>query len=271
MPAIHNNSPRSQSLSGVNVLITRPTKYAGYLADQIESRGGHPVLLPSVQVDFIVEESGFRQLLNSGKEHQMIIFTSRNGVDAIADWMTTQNMRWQSCVAFAAVGPKTAEAIQLAFDVKNVLHPCNNYGIDSLMKLDEMQDLSQTDVALIDGGGTNSARLLEMLRDRNVLSMQHCVVYQRKAPEDDTHEISDFLSSNLLHYVVITSTSGASNLSELLGRQQTDRLKTSCVIAYSERIAEFLRMEEFEQVVVPDQPSDDAVVKLMEELGSANG
>ena len=271
MPAIDNKSPQGQSLSGVNVLITRPTKFAGYLIDAIKSRGGYPVPLPAVHVEFTVEGSRFEQLLSSGKEHQMIIFTSRNGVDAISDWMVKQNMHWPGGLIFAAVGPKTAEAMQLEFGVNKVIYPNSNYGIDSLLDMEEMEDLSQTNVALIDGGGTNSVRLLEMLKKRKASSTQHCIVYKRKIPEIDTHDISDFLSSNSMHYVVITSTTGASNLSELLGRQQSDRLKTACAIAYSERIAEFLRLEGFDQVVVPDQPSDDAVVNLMEELGRANG
>ena len=69
-----------RSLEGVSVLVTRPSAYAGYLIGEIEFRGGHAIALPTVQVDFTVEDSGLPTLLCPDAERMIAIFTSRNAV-----------------------------------------------------------------------------------------------------------------------------------------------------------------------------------------------
>ena len=264
MHGSQNKSCLRGSLDGVSVLVTRPFDYARYLADEIEIRGGHPILLPTMQVDYIVEDSGFRQLLESDLDRQIVVFTSRNAVDAVAEWMARQHAHWPANLECAAVGPKTAIAIRSAFRLTDVLHPNERFGIDGLMELDRMQDLSRIPSAVIDGGGANSAKLVGLLQQRGSPSVAHCVVYRRSFPDIDTRYVSEYISRNTLDYVIITSVTGASNLFELLGSQSTDKLRVSCMIAYSERIAEFLRSKGFERIAVAGESSDDAVLEVIE-------
>ena len=254
-----------RSLEGVSVLVTRPSAYAGYLIGEIEFRGGHAIALPTVQVDFMVEDSGFPTLLRPDAERTIAIFTSRNAVDAVAEWLTSKNATWLPALECVAVGPKTAKAIQSAFGVDDVVYPVAKHGIDGLLELDRMQDLNQKPSVVIDGGGANSEKLLDNLRQRGSPSVAHFVVYRRKCPEVDSEYVSDLFGESSIDYVVITSVSGASNLIELLGTQLTDRLRASCTIAYSERIADYLCSEGFERVVVASESCDDAVVKAIEE------
>ena len=113
--------------------------------------------------------------------------------------------------------------------------------------------------------GANSVKLLDNLRQRGSPSVAHFVVYRRKCPDFDLAHVSDLFGKGSIDYVVITSVSGASNLFELLGTQLTDQLRASCMIAYSERIADYLCSEGFERVVVASESCDDAVVKAIEE------
>ena len=270
MHGSQNKSCIGGSLEGISVLVTRQGPYAQHLADEIQYRGGHPVMLPAMKVDYIVEDSGFRQLLESDLNRQIVVFTSRNAVDAVAEWMDRQQACWPGGLAFAAVGPKTAQAIRSAFKVNCMLYPRNGFGVDGLMALDRMQDLGQTRCAVIDGGGVNSEKLVGLLHQRGSPAVVHCIVYRRTCPDTDTQYISEYLRRNALDYVVITSVTGASNLFELLGPKSTGRLQASCMVAYSERIAEFLRTSGFQRIAVAGESSDDAVIDAIEELVQNN-
>ncbi len=254
-----------RSLEGVSVLVTRPSAYAGYLIGEIEMRGGHAIVLPTVQVDFTVEDSGFPTLLRADSERKIVIFTSRNAVDAVAEWLRSKNAKWPPALECVAVGYKTAQAIQSAFGVADVVYPEARHGIDGLMEMDRMQNLNQMPSVVVDGGGANSEKLSDYLKQRGSRSVVHFVVYRRKCPEVDIESVTDCLNQGSIDYVVITSVSGASNLLELLGTQSTARLRASCIIAYSERIADFLCSEGFDRVIVASESCDDAVIEAIEE------
>ncbi len=265
MPGRQVRSGLHRSLEGVSVLVTRPSAYAGYLIGEIETRGGHAIALPTVDVEFTVEDSGFPTLLRTDSERKVVIFTSRNAVDAVAEWLKGKNGIWPTALECAAVGRKTAQAIQSAFGVDDVVHPEANHGIDGLMEMDSMQNLSRMPSVVIDGGGENSAKLSEMLKQRGSPSVAHFIVYRRNCPDVDIEYVAEYLNQGSIDYVVITSVSGASNLFGLLGTQLAARLRASCIIAYSERIADFLCSEGFERVIVASESCDDAVVEAMEE------
>ncbi len=264
MPGRRISPGANRSLEGVSVLVTRPSAYAGYLIGEIEVRGGHAIVLPTVQVEFTVEDSGFPTLLRVDSERKIVIFTSRNAVDAVTEWLRSKNASWPPALECAAVGRKTAQAIQSSFGVDEVVYPDVHHGIDGLMKTDRMQNLKQMPSVVIDGGGANSEKLSDILRQRGSPSVAHFVVYHRKCPDVEIEYVSDYLGQGSIDYAVITSVSGASNLLEILGTQLAARLRASCIIAYSERIADFLRSENFDRVIVAGESCDDAVIEAIE-------
>ncbi len=266
MPASQDRSDSGQSLCGVSVLVTRPVDYDQYLLSQIESRGGRAVSLPALSVEPILNDTEFRAFLESTEVHKTAIFTSRSAVDTVHAWMTEKNLRWPSQFALAAVGPKTARAIQHRICDCDVVYPQEKFGVDGLMGMDDFQDLSRMPTTVIDGGGKNSARLIELLKNRGSPSVEHFVVYRRRFPESDTAVVSRYLVDGTFDFVVITSITGASNLLELLGEQLTNKLKTSCMVAYSKRIADYLTGRGFKSVAVASEASDDAVIHTMEEF-----
>lgn len=264
MPGRQNSPGANSSLEGVSVLVTRPSAYAGFLVGEIEMRGGHAIVLPTVQVESMVEDSGFRTLLHAEFERKIVIFTSRNAVDAVTDWLRNENAAWPPALECAAVGRKTAQAIRSSFGIDDVIYPESKHGIDGLMDMDSMQNLNAMPSVVIDGGGANSEKLSDILKQRGSPSVAHYVVYRRKCPDVDIEYVSDYLCQGSIDYVVITSVSGASNLFEILGAQLAARLRASCIIAYSHRIADFLCSEGFERVIVASESRDVAVIEAIE-------
>ncbi|MDE0310557.1 MAG: uroporphyrinogen-III synthase [Acidiferrobacterales bacterium] len=264
MPGRRIDSGTCRSLEGVSVLVTRPSAYAGYLIGEIELRGGHAIALPTVQVEYTVEASGLPAVLCADSERKLAIFTSRNAVDAVAEWLRDSNAAWPRVLECAAVGRKTAQAIENSFGIDCAIYPESAHGITHLMEMDRMQNLARTPSMVIDGGGANSKKLSDLLRHRGSPSVAHFVVYRRKCPDVDIGPVAEYLGQGSIGYVVITSVSGATNLFSILGTQLSDRLRASCMITYSERIADRICSEGFDQVVVASESCDDAVIAAIE-------
>ena len=265
MTSSRHKSLRNSSLSGKCVLITRPANFEDYLVQQIELRGGSSIQLPSIEINFVAEKSEIEHLVNSDCGRRMVIFTSRNAVAATAHCMTSINLQWPQYLQCAAVGPKTAESIRKTFGVSDVLSPRSKFGVEGLMEMDEMQNLAGIPTTIIDGGGEGSKKLSELLRQKGSPSIEHLVVYQRILPDADVQSVADCMKGRPVDFTVITSVAGASNLFELIGAKLTEKLKLSCMVAYSDRIAEYLKQQGFDQIVIPSESSDDAVVEAIEQ------
>lgn len=93
-------------LAGRRIVITRPEPDAGRLAQRLEALGARPVVVPTIRIEF-ADPGPLDAALQRLAAYQWIIFTSRNGVEAV--------FRRAGSLAgprVAAVGPATAAALR---------------------------------------------------------------------------------------------------------------------------------------------------------------
>ncbi|HWD40830.1 MAG TPA: uroporphyrinogen-III synthase [Fimbriimonas sp.] len=100
-------------LKNKRILVTRPRHQAGRLAEQLVLRGAIPVLLPTTE---IADPENFGCLdcaLSRLEEFDWVVFTSVNGVEAVARRMKTLEIPFEriSTRKIAVVGPMTAESV----------------------------------------------------------------------------------------------------------------------------------------------------------------
>ena len=252
----------SSSLKDVRILNTRPAKFSQYLVQQIEQRGGKVVCLPTIKIEFTANPQEIARILAPADSFHWAIFSSRNAVLSVFDCMKSIGLRWPSHLKCAAVGPKTAEAVKQAFEQDQVLSPTRRYGAQGLLDLSEMQDVKSSKIVLFDGG-KGTGLLMRELPGR-CKEVSHQIVYSRNLPNVDIEPIAVLVHDRSIHFVVITSVNGGSNLFQLLGTRISNELKRSTFIAYSLRIAEYLKQQGCSNVLVPELASDDAVVELVE-------
>lgn len=99
-------------LFGKKVLITRPSTQADNFAARLWEAGAEPIVAPTIAIGAPDDNAPAEDAVRRVREYAWAIFTSRNGVDAFFDMLSSngRDARALGDVKVAAIGPKTAEA-----------------------------------------------------------------------------------------------------------------------------------------------------------------
>jgi uroporphyrinogen III methyltransferase/synthase len=103
-----------QPLFGKRVLVTRPRRQASELAHGIVLLGGMPIILPVVDIKPPADWAPVDRALAKLQAYHWVVFTSINGVQAFMERLrkVDQDIRAFGTAKLAAIGPKTAEALE---------------------------------------------------------------------------------------------------------------------------------------------------------------
>ena len=93
----------------MKVLITRPRAQSDSFANALRAAGFEPIYFPVIEINSIVDNFQLERALSQIDKYDWIVFTSANGVEAFFD----QLRECSSLPRIAAIGPKTAEALQV--------------------------------------------------------------------------------------------------------------------------------------------------------------
>jgi uroporphyrinogen III methyltransferase/synthase len=103
-------------LFGRRILVTRSRAQASELADRIDELGGEPYEFPVIETRWPETggaEQAIRRAFDQAESYDWVILTSVNGVDYFFRWLERcdTDIRRFHRARFAAVGPRTAEAL----------------------------------------------------------------------------------------------------------------------------------------------------------------
>ncbi|GGG20497.1 uroporphyrinogen-III C-methyltransferase [Paenibacillus abyssi] len=206
-------------LFGTRVLVTRARAQASDLADRIEALGGEPLEFPVIELREPTGEaalSPIREALLTAESYDWLIFTSTNGVDYFFRSLIKLgiDIRRFHKARIAAVGPKTAEALQklgLQVDVLPV-----KFQAEGL--LDTLQDvLLPGQRVLLPRGDLAREVLPKELKARGLIPVE-IDVYETVIADTQDDEVIDMLKNKEIHVISFTSSSTVTNLLELLRR-----------------------------------------------------
>lgn len=101
----------------MKVLITRPRSQADSFAEALAEAGFEPVFFPVIEIRPIEENQALDQAIEKLGYYDWVVFTSVNGVEAFFGRLMQIKARTEfgslfSAVKTAAIGPKTAAALQ---------------------------------------------------------------------------------------------------------------------------------------------------------------
>jgi hydroxymethylbilane synthase len=108
--ARYDHSP----LANKRIVITRAAEQADELAEKIRAQGGEPVAFPTIAFAPLDDFAALDDALARAREFDWVVFTSANGVRAIAERLHALNQtpaRFET-MRVAAIGPGTARALQ---------------------------------------------------------------------------------------------------------------------------------------------------------------
>jgi uroporphyrinogen III methyltransferase / synthase len=96
----------------MKVLITRPRTQADEFAEKLRSAGFEPIFFPVIEIQPIGNNVALERALEKLNCYEWVVFTSVNAVDVVFDEYSVFFLKENAGVRFAAIGPKTAEALR---------------------------------------------------------------------------------------------------------------------------------------------------------------
>lgn len=210
-------------LFGVRVLVTRARAQASELADQIEALGGEPCEFPVIEIQepsdpAAVEE--LREQLQQAEQYQWLMFTSVNGVDYFFRWLRRFNIdiRRFHAARIAAVGPKTAEALQQrGLSVDELPQKFHAEGL--LERLSS--ELKPGERVLLPRGDLAREVLPRELNAKGLLPTE-IDVYETVLSDVQDELALEWIREKNIHMITFTSSSTVTNLLEVLRRNGID-------------------------------------------------
>ncbi|EFM09286.1 uroporphyrin-III C-methyltransferase [Paenibacillus curdlanolyticus YK9] len=206
-------------LFGTRILVTRARTQASDLVRLIEELGGEPCEYPVIETREPSDANtvqAIEQALREADTFDWLMFTSVNGVEAFYRWLKRYgvDIRKFAKARIAAVGPKTAEALQeRGLAVEELPAQFRQEGL--VEKLDASLKAGQR--ALIARGDLAREVLPRELNARGVETVE-LDVYETVLAEHQDEMALELLQEGAVHVVTFTSSSTVTNLIELLRR-----------------------------------------------------
>jgi len=225
----------NKPLFGCRVLVTRARAQASELVAKIDEMGGEPYEFPVIETKLPQSEEvvrGIERALGQAEDYDWVMLTSVNGVDFFFKWLDRfgVDVRRFHRAKFAAVGPKTAEALALR-GIRADLLP-ESFRAESLLESLEGR-IEAGQKALLPRGDLARETLPRELRAKGVVTTE-LDVYETALSVPSDRWLPEMLAAGEIHVVTFTSSSTVVNLFEALRRlgvENARELLSRCVIA----------------------------------------
>ena len=157
----------SDSLAGLNVLVTRPSAQQKTYVDAIEARGGKAVSIPLIEINPLTEAAEIQQIRSIFQKLDSIdilIFVSANAAVYGAEWINDYWPQFPAEVSVIAVGPTTARSISSLLGCK-VIRSDSGMTSEDLLELPVLNDVGEKRIGIVRGKGGREL-LAETFRSR---------------------------------------------------------------------------------------------------------
>lgn len=256
----------SNSLAGVNILVSRPEKHAHNLVTAINLLHGNVICVPLFKIDSILDSALLDQINSEIANCDLAICTSRN----VAELLLPEIYHYQK-VTWAAVGPATAEFL-LDYGIDKVLYPkhapFDSEGLISLLK-SEGYALANMKVVIFTGDG-----------GREYLSQELCalgakvnniIIYKRSLPEITSNDLLELLFiKHRTNIIIITCVTSLINLCGLSADSWPKVLQIPLLVV-SKRIFDYAINMGFVSVYNAGEMSDVGILNTLARINIKAG
>lgn len=243
----------SCNLQGLSVLVTRPAAQSDALCELIEQGHGRPVRFPAMEITAAADADLARASLAQVDQAQLLIFVSVNAVQyafpLLPDTLPAD-------LLIAAVGEATAHKLE-EYGLDPDLIPKDRFDSESLLALNELQNMQHKQVIIVRGNGGRS-KLKDELEQRGA-RVDYAEVYQRLLPNRSPANLLNAWD-RMVDVVTATSNLLLDNLFILLGREGQQQLQSTPILVISQRMAEHAAALGCKQIYVADNASDQAIL-----------
>ena len=255
--------PVNRTLTGINILVTRPAHQAANLVDKIRSSGGNPIPFPVLEIRDVEDVAPLLELIDHLDDFDLAIFISPNAVDRAMS-LIIKHRTLPQAMKIAVVGQGSARELK-KFGVGEVIAPTTRFDSEALLGMAELQQIEGRRVVIF-RGDRGRELLGDTLTERGA-SVTYAECYIRTRPDTDTTSLLESWSKNALHAVIITSSEGLRNLFEMVGESGQSWLKKTPLFVSHERISKTAHEMGFEDVISTDSGDEGLIKGLLDYFG----
>jgi uroporphyrinogen III methyltransferase / synthase len=247
------------------ILITRPRAQAGDFAEKLRSAGFEPIFFPVIEICPVEHNVALERALAKWECYDWIVFTSANAVDVVFHNRALSFLKRDvgAGVKVAAIGPKTAEALQARGIIPDFVP--EEYVAESI--LPGLGDLHGRWVLLPRAEIARKA-LPEAIFEAGGIPHE-ITVYKTLPVQPDPDGLAALNAG--VDWITFTSPSTVRNFVEILRQQNLDpfqlpgRPAIACIGPITEQAA---RQEGFEVALVAEQYTTDGLVNEIGKLAN---
>jgi len=144
-------------------MVTRPVHLAGHLSALLERAGADVIRRPCMEIVDCGETPENLALVRDLRRYRLVVFVSRNAVEAGFNLLRGAGVSLPADVPVAAVGVKTGERLALE-GVASVVNPVRAAGSEALLETAAVRNLDSGSVLVFRGeGGTAPGKIYTAL------------------------------------------------------------------------------------------------------------
>jgi len=216
-------------LAGRRILITRASEQYPETAALIEARGGMPVSLPCLAIEYLPLDA--TALFTHQETPSDILFTSANGVEAVARACGANLPQLLQHDRVAAVGEKTAEALE-KYDIQPSIVP-KKASQEGLFDAYQHQGLP---TSLLFFRAEDGSDFLSQQLQAVGVHVQTIVAYRSGCPNDDCSDIKTLLSRKQIDAVILASARTAQHYLQRI--EDVKIANNTTIIVISQQVAD---------------------------------
>ena len=255
------------SLSGLTVLITRPSNQVESLRRAIESGGAKVLSLPLIEIRALNDAQAIQDLKDKVLQldcYQSLIFVSNNAVSFGGEVINNYWPQFPLKVDVIAAGPTTAEAASERFACE-VIQPTSGMTSEDILRLPQLQDVSEKKIGIVRGQGGREL-LADTLRERGAI-VDYLEAYSRTPIDYTSADFCNRLLEAGVNVLTVSSGESLDRLTHLLvdNRKKLQQLN---LLVPSQRVGRQAENAGYQQVHSASGADPLSFVSALGELGT---
>ena len=254
-------------LSGLTVLITRPSNQVDTLRREIESGGAKVLSLPLIEIKALNGVQAIQNLKDKVLQldcYQSLIFVSNNAVSFGGEVINNYWPQFPLKVDVIAAGPTTAEAASERFACE-VIQPTSGMTSEDILRLPQLQDVSEKKIGIVRGQGGREL-LADTLRERGAI-VDYLEAYSRTPIDYTSADFCNRLLEAGVNVLTVNSGESLDRLTHLLvdNRKKLQQLN---LLVPSQRVGRQAENAGYQQVHSASGADPLSFVSALGELGT---
>lgn len=237
----------AKSLSGLTVLVTRPSNQVERLRKALESCGAKILALPLIEIKPLVDTEAIQDLKDKVLEldsYRSLIFVSNNAVSFGGEVINNYWPQFPAGVDVIAVGPTTAKAASERLGCE-VIQPSDGMTSEDILRLPQLADVGEQKIGIVRGQGGREL-LANTLLERGAV-VDYLEAYSRTPINYTATDFCKKLQGAGVNVLTVSSGESLDRLTDLLV-DNTEMMRELSLLAPSERVAAQAREAGYQRV-----------------------